>query len=307
MKRPGLKDVLYVLAIAVMVGGTTVFLVAWMNHFRSKSPAVVVASPSVFREEIPFSCRLIWNEEVLRAPVDGTVSYPGGAGPRWVRKGEDLALFRAASGNRTVRAPDAGYFVAGLDGLEGSWDYLSLWKGEGALPVTGPLSMTPEGAKVTKGDAFGKFLPQPQDLRAVGYVDGTEEIIDEIHRGILEFRRDCLALPFTAEVRVARPMGWKRKVYLTFPVFPPAFLLERTLSLRLCLSTTEGVLVPEQALRQEGAVQGIFVVEGQNCLFRTVLGRPVGDGQYLVTRGLRAGEIVVADASEAREGKVQLW
>ncbi len=307
MKRPAAKDILYILACVIMVGGTALFLSAWWNHFRQKSPPVVVGTPFVFREEVPFECRLVWDEEILRAPGDGSVHYPGGRKPHLVKKDDLLVVVRGGGRSWKVRAPGVGYFVGGSDGLEGRWDYLSLWRGEGPLPDVPELTFLPEGASVLQGRIVGKFLPQPQKLRAVGYVDGTKKIIEEIHRGVLDLRRRALDLPFAAPVRVARPLGWRRKVYLTLPLFPPDFLRQRSLDLSLCLARLTGVLVPEAAIFQRGGIQGLFVVEGQICRFRQVDGRPVGEGKFLVTEGLRSGEIVVAEARRAKEGKVQLW
>lgn len=301
------KNILYTMGLLVIVVITSVFLFGWWNQFRARNPEVVAGISFVFQEEIPFDCRFIWDEEVLKSPMAGTVHFPGGRKPRWVKKGEPLVVVKGNSGRRTLRAPGVGYFVAGLDGLEGTWDYLTLWRGENSLPEPGRLSLIPEGQAVGTGQSVGKFLPQPQELRAVGYLDATETIIDEIHRGTLDVKENSLDLPFTVRVRVARDLGCKRKVYLTFPLFPTKYLLSRGGPFTLCLAKLDGVVLPESALVQDGGDQGVFVVEGRTCRFRGVRGRPVGKERFLVTEGLKAGEIVMAKGQKAKEGKVQLW
>lgn len=301
------KNIVYCLGLFTIVAAMSGFLFSWWCHFRDRNPEVVVGTSFVFQEEIPFECRLIWDEEILKAPMAGTVHYPGGGGPRWVKKGEVLAVIRTDSGRRTLRAPGVGYFVAGLDGLEDEWGYLTLWRGEDSLPEVVSLSLLSEGQAVGRGQPVGKFLPQPQELRAVGYLDGTETIVEQIHRGILDMKENPLDLPFTASVRVARDLGWKRKVYLTFPLFPPRYLLSRSLFLSLCLTKLNGVVLPESAIVRRGGDQGILVVEGQISRFRSIKGRPIGQKRFLVTGGLKAGEIVITHGQNAKEGKVQLW
>jgi hypothetical protein len=54
--------------------------------------------------------------------------------------------------------------------------------------------------------------------------------------------------------------------------------------------------------------QGVLVVEGGVTTFRDVHGMPISSGRFVVTEGLKAGEIVIEEGGKAKEGgRVLLW
>ena len=301
------RDVVAFLISLVIVAAGLWFLFSWWDHFQERHQELVQARPFVYRNDVPLRVVLLWEERLLTAPLAGKVSFPEGGATRRVAKGTVLAVVSGTAGTRRVVASSPGYFTTFLDGQEGSWRYTDLWLGERPLADPGPRVAVAEGTILAKGDPLGVFIPQPQELRAISYVDRTPSSESDMARASVRLRQQEKGLPFPATVRVFRDLGARFKVYLTLPLFPLEFLEGRSRTFILSGEEHVGVVLPQTAVVHRRGKQAVFVVQGQTVSFREVLGLPVSDRQFLVTEGLKAGEVVVARGARAKEGKVRLW
>lgn len=305
-RGPGYK-ILYALLIVVVV---TVWGYAFSSYFRrydSMHPVIAWATP--WHEEDITAARgvLLWEESVIASPASGKVSYPMGRGPMRVFKGAVVA--RVASGNakHDVKAQGTGYFIAGVDGHEGEWRYTSLWLDWDDLPEVSGVSMRSDGDTVKKGEAIGKLVPQPQELRSICYVDRSDAVVKRLTSDTLTARMDELDTSSRVEVRVWEDLGAKAKAYISLPWFPPEAVKSRATTLLFETGGASGVTVPESAVTMRGGRQGAFVIDGTTAVFRDVSGRVIDGGRFLITDGIVLGEAVVVDGDSAEEGRVNLW
>jgi hypothetical protein len=102
-------------------------------------------------------------------------------------------------------------------------------------------------------------------------------------------------------------VGFRAKVLLDIPWFPPEMILSRNYELLIDLGETSGVAVPESSVAIRDGKRGAFVLKGSDAYFTEVKGRSIDGGKFLVTEGLKLGDAVIVDAYGAREGRVKLW
>jgi hypothetical protein len=309
-QRPEQKlgpKIIYFFSVAAVA---VIWIVAFKSYFEeydSAHPEITWALPWVQTDTMTASGVYLWNETRLTAPASGTVNFPSGAGPVRVGKGALLARVRNGSSLKDVRAPQEGYFLAGADGLEGSWRYPTLWPGQDELPNAAPVTMTRDGQKVKSGAVIGKIILQPQDLRFIGYADLTVKLEEDLASNKVMVKMDALDTPSHAQVRVYERVGHRVKMYLTVPWFPPDVTLSRNGDLIIEAGATAGVTVPESAVVMRNGFRGAFVMKGSEATFSKVGGRSIGGGRYLVTSGVNLGDAVIVNGSSAREGRVRLW
>jgi hypothetical protein len=249
----------------------------------------------------------LWNEEVIASPLAGTVKFPQGAGPLRVSKGAVVAIVTSGSSSASIRAKEEGYFIAGLDGSEGQWKYSTLWPGQKELPEPPPVKMMNDSVSVGKGEPVGKIIPQPQELRLIGYADMTGDVTEKLASNKVMVKMDTLDTPSRAYVRVYDVIGHKAKIYMDIPWFPPQILLSRRYDLILETGEMSGVAVPESSVGVNDGKKGVYVLKGSEASFVEVKGKIIDGSKFLVTEGLRLGDAVIVDAYGAREGKVRLW
>jgi hypothetical protein len=280
---------------------------SYFAHYDSLHPEITWALPWVHVDSITAKGVFLWNEITLAAPRAGAVRYPSGAGPVRVPKGAIVARVGSGSSFSDVKAPREGYFIAGLDGVEGGWRYAAIWPGENELPQVKPVSMKKDGETVGKGAPVGKIIPQPQDLRFVGYADMTGNLEKNLASNEVMVKMDALDTPSKAHVRVYEKIGHRAKMYLTAPWFPPDVLISRNYELIIEAGSMAGVTVPESSVVIRDGARGVFVLRGTESVFTKVEGRYIGGSKFLVTKGMRLGDAVIIDGHSAREGRVQLW
>ncbi|MDR1510545.1 MAG: efflux RND transporter periplasmic adaptor subunit [Synergistaceae bacterium] len=278
---------------------------SYFDHYDSIHPEITWAEPWVQVDMAQADGVLLWNEEIIASPRDGTVKYPSGKGPVRVPKGAVVAKIASGAAESDVKVKEDGYFVAGLDGYEGRWKYSALWLDD--LPDPPPLKMMEEGAKVSKGAPVGKLIPQPQELRLIGYVDFSADMAGKLESNRLMIKMDDLDTPSRAYIRVYETIGHKAKIYIDIPWFPPHTLMSRKYRLLAEAGETPGVAIPESAVGLLEGKQGAFVLKGSNAVFTEIKGRVIDGSRFLVTEGLKLGDAVIADADGAREGRVRLW
>jgi hypothetical protein len=278
---------------------------SYFDHYDSIHPEITWAEPWVQVDVTQADGVLLWNEEIIASPRDGTVKYPAGRGPVKVPKGAVVAKVTSGSAVSDVKAKEDGYFVAGLDGYEGQWKYSALWLEN--IPDPSPLKMMEEGAEVPKGAPVGKLIPQPQELRLIGYVDMVAGITDKLESNRLMIKMDEMDTSSRAYIRVYETIGHRAKIYVDIPWFPPNALMSRKYRLLAETGETSGVAVPESAVGSLRGKQGVFVLKGSNAVFTEIKGRVIDGSRFLVTEGLKLGDVVIVNADGAREGRVRLW
>lgn len=302
-----LKKIIYVIAAAAIAACWVYAFRAYFEHYDSTHPEITWALPLMQDDIVRAEGVLLWDEVVLRAPVNGKLSYPLGAEPSKVRAGSVVA--RVASGGKRydVKASESGYFIHGLDGVEGAWKYKDLWLGGGDLPDPGVTLLTSDGSNTSKGAAIGKLIPQPQELRFIGYAEHTQELEARLKSRTINVKMDALDTPSAAAVRVYERYGDRLKIYLTMPWFPPSMLKSRRYSLMIESGRLHGVTVPNSSVIERDGGRGVFVIKGSNAAFVAVEGRYIDEGRYLITSGITLGDAVIVNAETAREGRVDLW
>ena len=301
-----LKRFFYFTLILAVAAGTVKIYFLWWERQMLLNPEVVSAVPYTNTERIPVRGILIWRETVVASKWNGKVVYPS-LEPRRVRKGETVAVVETSRGKMALRAEGAGYFFPALDGAEGKWSYGDFWNDLSPLPRAPLLEFLPQGREVTKGEALGKLIPQPQELRCILYADVAPSHERDIRRGFIRLKRKDLGWPQKVDVRVFLFHGRTVKLYVTLPFFPVEVALSRQLDLLLESEEKTGLSVPESAVLHREGRQGVLLVEGNMVRFHEIKGMPVEEGRFFVTSGLTPGNLVVRSAQTAREGKIQLW
>ena len=300
------KAFYYFFTVCIVLGAILVYKAWWDRYFRLR-PELAVAEPVALSLDIPLEGVLIWEEVVMASPAEGPVSYPRGMGPAYCARGDVVAEVASRAGRRQVKAPSPGYFMAALDGVEGGWSYGVLWPGSSRLPEPGPARFLHEGQRVSLGGGIGKFIPQPQTLRCVAYVEKSALGWNPADRDHLEVKRTASDLSFRAEVRAVNDLGPIYKVYLSFPFFSSADVLSRKVSYLLHAEDVRGVLIPESAVTLRDRKKMAFLVTGERSIAVEVTGIPVSGKRFLVKKGLEPGDLVIASGADAAEGEVRIW
>jgi hypothetical protein len=280
---------------------------AWFDHTRRLSPDVVFAVPWIQSETIPMKGIYLWNEMSLVAPASGRIDLPRGPGPMKVKRGEVVIRIRTEGRTYDLRAPDTGYFVAAADGREGQWRYSRLWPEADRVVEPPPLHVRRNGDSAARGGAVGKLIPQPQELRVIGFLPADPKLEDQFRRGILQVKMDSLDTPGGAEIRVHERYGANVKVYLTLSWFPPEAASSRRARLLVQTGEVSGVAVPDTAVTVRSGRTGVFQIQGNVSVFREVRGQPLAGGRFLVSSGLKLGDAVAVQGDEAEEGRIRLW
>lgn len=276
---------------------------AYFRNYEYLHPEITWALPWVQEDLFDAKAVLLWKETLLVAPISGRVHFLTGKGPVRVAKGEQIATV----GGVRISAPASGYFLAGIDGLENSWHYSSLWTSAKGSFTPKPLHWSSEGDNLPAGVPIGKLVLQPQELRCIVFLPPDEGIYKNLKSGFLNLKLDPLDTPSQATVRVYESQGREIKAYLSLPWFPPGVVTSRFASLKMVTGERSGVMIPSTALTFFDGKWGVFVVRGNESVFREVSGSKLSNGGFLVTSGLKAGDAVITDGSKAHEGRVQLW
>ncbi len=293
------------LLVAILTGSVAAYA-GWWSNFRAYRPEFSTAEPLTIQEKAPSRSVLLWSESVLASPMDGAVHYPFGVEPVRVAKGEVVAEVLSGSQKAIVRAQQSGYFIPGLDGLEGKWSFSDIWPGDGELPAGSSLRPKVEGTRVGRGKAIGKLVPQPQELRAIAYIEMDESVRRQIGKGVILFSIEG-ERPQRARIRAVHDFGPKAKVYLTLPIFPVSIPFSRNKKIEFFHGEKKGVVLPESALLQKAGAMGVYAFASGKLEYRSVVGQPLPGGRFLVTNGLKAGDLVLSRASAGAERKVLLW
>jgi len=294
-----LKKLFYFAVIAALALGVGRGYFLWLRYYNATHPKIVQATAIDYIEELPLEGVLLWDEEVVKAPWDGVVTYVSLL-PRRVAKGEPVAAIDGSP----VKAEAAGYFLPALDGEEGQWTYTRLWQGVSLFPSVKPATKASNGVRVNKGMPLGKLTPQPQDLRCIAYLDKTLPLEDDVKNGFVNIKTDSEGKKQKAAVRAVADVGRKYKIYLTLPFFTPEILMSRAFSCTVVTENRQGISVPITSVLAMDGKQGVLSVKGGVLHFTAVEGIPMDEDSFFVTKGLAAGDVVILHAVKNNPGDV---
>ncbi|MCL1875976.1 MAG: hypothetical protein FWF87_06945 [Synergistaceae bacterium] len=274
----------------------------WLDAYKYSHPEVFQAQSGVYAEEIPFEGVLLWEERIVFAGTSGTISYPSQE-PRRVRKGEQLCKINGVAQN----SPDAGYFIPAFDGYEGNWNYSDLWPGTSALPSPAKATPIPDGIYVDNKQPIGKLIPQPQELRAIAWIDVTPSLNRDISRNRIKIRRSENDWGVWAEIRTKANISQRTKIYVTLPFFTPEMAEIRTFSWKIYVGEQNGIYVPNSSVILKDGVMGVYIIKGNEAIFRKVEAFHVDEDTFFINSGVIPGDMLILNAGSAREGEVSIW
>jgi len=297
-----LRKLVYCTVILSLAAGVIKAYLFWLDRYITLHPEVVAAVPMGYVEELPLDGVLIWDEQLITATRDGVLTYPSSL-PRRVMKDEAVAALDGVA----VKVGSTGYFIPGIDGEEEEWTYSRLWPGISVFPQLRTLRILDNGSRLRRGDPLGRFVPQPQDLRCIAYLDKTVSLMQDVEKGFIEIRRNQDDKTQRASVRAYVDAGQKIKVYLTLPFFPASIISTRGFTCSVLTGSRQGVAVPDSAVILRGGKTGVFKVLGGVTEFTAVDGFPTEGNNFFITRGIDPGNVVVLNADRVKEGAVRLW
>lgn len=297
----------FIVLFVVLVGLATYWY--WFNATEeAQVPPVVMPRPWVYEEEQPVSALLLWREEVLSSPRSGAVQLTSGGLPSTVARGETVATVLDKGKTWALQSPRRGYYLPWVDGEEGKWDYGRFWPGSNLFPDAPAQRIIENFMELSQDRIIGKVIPLPQWPRALFYANVTPALMASLKRGFVDLRFSSGGPRWRASVRVFLELpAHKVKIAVELPLFPLSMAQSRRAGFLLCAGEASGVVVPESAVVLRDGRMGVYEIIGDRVTWRSVSGRPIGDGQFFVASGLAPGNPVILDGSKAVERRVQLW
>jgi hypothetical protein len=291
------KKLLFHWFLVFLCVGTGIFAYSrWRVSFELARPKLAAAHPFVYAPVMEVTALRLWWEE----PLKKTPGIPLGERTlsriRRVKKGDSLAP--------GVRAPEPGFFLPWQDGLEEEWSFSSLWRNEAAMERTYLLQQK-DGFPRARGE--GKLVKIPQDLRLLFRLPRSPRVESLLRSGTLNLSFHREGRPVAGVIETERFEGSYVCLLVSFPNFPPEMLLSRVGEVYIFFPEQSGVLIPQRGVAFRNRREGVFLVTGGEVLFRPVEGKPVDAERYLVTKGLKPGELIMADAQIAEEGRLRIW
>lgn len=299
----------YWLAVVLIVMAWVGAFKLYFSSYENQHPDIAWASPGMNRQTETADGVYLWEETVFKAPAAGKVYYPQGVGPVRVSSGQAVAKIVTESGaEKYIRAFQQGYFIAGTDGQENNWRYSLIWTElKDALPKTQPVTMHANGDTVAQNAPIGKLIPQPQTLRIIGLAKADSAVAKQLNDKKLKLMMDAEDTPTAAEVSISVKTGDKVKFLVLLPWFDLNAVSDRSGKITIESGHAEGAFVPRSAVIERHGKQGVYLVRGTRVVFRAVKGENVAGNKFLVTEGISAGDAVVEDAENSKEGRIQIW
>jgi len=306
-KRKGLlqRIIYYSILLTIFSLGYKIYSL-WYDNYRLSNPQFIDAITTNYSEEQPLNGILLWDEQLIYAPQNGILTYPSPR-PRMVAKGEILAALDGVA----VRAPYPAYFFPGLDGQEGNWVYAKLWPDFAPFPEFNNAELIENGTQLMRGEPIGKLIPQPQILRCIAYLDKTPSLEKSLNNAAatVRIRTEYEGKERKAEVVAVKSSGYKIKVYLRLPFFPPNVLRSRHFSASVVTDIQKGVMVPDTAVITQNGKNLVFIVEGNSPILHEVEGFPADDENFFIESGVLPGNklILNADPINIKDASGRIW
>lgn len=298
----------YWLAVILIIMVWVFAFKCYFSNYENVHPDLAWAAPGMNRQIEHAEGVYLWEETVLNAPLTGKVYYPQGTGPVRVSYGQVVTKVVSEAGTREIRAFQQGYFIAGTDGKEGNWRYSLIWPDlKDKLPEVNAVQMHAEGDLIEQGHAVGKLIPQPQNLRFIGLIDAKSPLKKQIKDKKLRLMMDDEDSAASSEVSISVEDNGKIKFLVTMPWFNTKEIANRKGTIVTETGRAEGAMIPSSAVVEKHGVTGVYLVRGTRVMFREIKGEAAGEDKYLVTEGITAGDAIVENAKDTKEGRIQIW
>ncbi len=309
-KRRGLplRLAYYAVLVLIFMMGYRVYKL-WYENYRLSHPQIIEAVTTNYSEEQPLEGILLWDEQLVYAPQDGILTYPTPR-PRMAAKNEMLAALDGTA----VRAPYPAYFFPALDGQEGNWVYPRLWPDFAPFPEFSEAKLIENGTMLSRGEAIGKLIPQPQVLRCIAYLDRTpslERALRNKDNPTIRIRTEYEGKERKADVVAVKSSGQKLKVYLRLPFFPPSVLRSRAFTASVVTDVQKGVMVPDTAVITRGGKNMVFIVQGNSPELHEVEGFPADEENFFIEKGVQPGNRLILNADTINynfgDENIRIW
>jgi hypothetical protein len=96
-------------------------------------------------------------------------------------------------------------------------------------------------------------------------------------------------------------------VYVTLPFFTPEMVETRTFSWKINAGEQNGIYVPNSSVIFKDGVMGVYMIKRNEAIFRKVEAFHADEDNFFITSGVIPGDMLILDASKAREGLVNVW
>ncbi|OAT81783.1 hypothetical protein A6M21_10310 [Desulfotomaculum copahuensis] len=260
--------------------------------------------PGSMRETAAVSAWLVKKETLLSAPAGGRLTLPVTDGER-VRAGDTVAVIETPGGARMeVRAPVAGIFSTGVDGLENTLkpEMLNALEMNKLEKLEQNRDRPVNGMTVEKGRPVGKVV---DNLSPVLFWLQTPE---KDYRTADMARGKSLSLLWqgnrlSGRIVESRQSGGCWQTVVSVTDYPDQLVHFRQVTVDLIKGDLSGFLVPAGALVVRGGRTGLFVLSRQTVRWTPVDVRGSLSGRAAVTgAGLNNATQIVVNPRWAREG-----
>ncbi|HWQ75156.1 MAG TPA: HlyD family efflux transporter periplasmic adaptor subunit [Syntrophomonas sp.] len=291
-----LKKVILVLAVVLAVGfiyfiGRSLF--AAYNQSRLET---TLAEYGALKETLRGDGLVLHRETIFKAPAAGFFENTVDDGKK-VSAGMLLGYYTVKEDKTPLHAAVSGIFTRRTDGLEEVLQNLTL-----AAAGPGVFSYRPQ-----QHDPAAEFKPDQTVYKIVGNLEPTRMILQfPLGQDVTELQKDQTA---TLSVK-GRVLGEctvidykkdfnKLVILVEFPVFREDLLNTRQIGVDLIFTSPEGYLVPEKSLLVSAGEKGIYCVNGERIIFKTVQVLTIKNGTALV-EGLQTNDMVVVNPERVK-------
>lgn len=187
---------------------------------------------------------------------------------------QELAVYQKqySGGSSSLRAPDAGYFIGGLDGYE--------------------TVLTPELLETVSPQELRSLEPALQEgvgSITTGFRWYYAVVLDKVQadrlqqRGTLEvYFPELSAQPLEVKVHRLETVGEQSILVLESTRMDPLFLTAREQDIDIVVGRDSGLKVPSQALRKQDGEWGVFVLDGSVASFKPITWNYSTESYFLV-------------------------
>ncbi|MCL2147019.1 MAG: hypothetical protein FWH52_04335, partial [Synergistaceae bacterium] len=81
----------------------------------------------------------------------------------------------------------------------------------------------------------------------------------------------------------------------------------RTFSWKISAGEQNGIYVPNSSVIFKDGVMGVYIVNGNEAIFKEIEAFHADEDNIFITSGIIPGDMLIIDATRAREGQVNVW
>lgn len=293
-------------AFSVLIGVVAIiWLVTFkfhMTHYYQERPDIYWTVPAIYYSTTPCEGILYWKEKLLTAPASGMIHYPLGLGPVRVAKGDTVAMVNGIE----LKVDSPGYFVAGLDGLEGKLKYGVIWNSEKLSFEKTNLQYFKEGILVNLGSTIGKLIFSLQGTSFIGMLEPTDKVRKQIKNEFLSVKDDESNSYDKAKINVSQEEGHNKvRVYMNLPWFRLKDVKNRAVTIQIDTGKKTGAMFPISCIVKKKGKIGVLLIRSQSATFVPVEGIYIKGEKFIAVKGITAGQPIVLHPESTREGKIK--